>query len=55
MEEENCVRLWWWNPGAGAHCRIIHRDDLDMVRLELNSMGATTWLTDAIPMKIAGE
>jgi len=55
MEEENCVRLWWWNPGAGANCRIIHRDDLDVARLELNAMGATTWITGAIPIKIAGE
>jgi hypothetical protein len=48
--EENCVRLWWWNPGAGANCRIVHRDDLDVERMELNAMGATTWITDATPV-----
>ena len=53
--EENSVRLWWWNPGAGACCRIVDRDDLDEIRAELRAMGATTWITGAIPITIAME
>jgi hypothetical protein len=53
--EENLVHLWWWNPGAGASCRVVGIDDLDVIRAELRSMGAVTWRTDYIPVTIACE
>ena len=53
--DDNCVRLWWWNSGAGASCRAVHRDDLDEIRAELRAMGAVTWLTNYIPITIACE
>ena len=53
--EDNRVHLWWWNPGAGASCRVVDIDDLDEIRTELRAMGATTWRTDYIPITIACE
>jgi hypothetical protein len=53
--EDNLVHLWWWTPGAGASCRVVDIDDLDEIRAELRSMGATTWRTNCIPITIARE
>jgi hypothetical protein len=44
------VRLWWWNPGAGASCLRVLREDLDEVRADLRAQGATTWITGAFPI-----
>jgi hypothetical protein len=49
-DEEDVVRLWWWNPGAGASCLRVLREDLDEVRADLRAQGATTWITGAFPI-----
>lgn len=48
-EDEDLVRLWWWNPGQGATSERICRDDLDVVRAELRARGCVTWVTGARP------
>jgi hypothetical protein len=53
--EGDLVRLWWWNPGAGASCRAVELADLDEIRAELRAMGAVTWRTDYIPVTTADE
>jgi hypothetical protein len=49
-DPDDVVRLWWWNPGGGASSKRVLREDLDEIRQELRSMGATTWITGAFPL-----
>ena len=39
------VRVWSWNPGAGASSREVPEELVEEVREELRSMGCVTWVT----------
>jgi hypothetical protein len=39
------LRVWSWNPGAGATCREVPEELVDEVRDELRGMGCVTWVT----------
>jgi hypothetical protein len=39
------LRVWSWNPGAGASCREVPDELADEVREELRGMGYVTWTT----------
>jgi hypothetical protein len=36
VDDQDVVRLWWWNPGRGATSQVVLREDLDELRAELD-------------------
>jgi hypothetical protein len=44
-EGDHMIRVWSWNPGAGASCREVPIELADEYRQELRGMGYVTWTT----------
>jgi len=52
-DDQDLIRLWWWNPGKGASTRRVFREDLDEIRTELRAMGMITWITGDFVVGVA--